>query len=168
MKNSNSAAAILDMGSYEWRPKTPTKWTIRLGNTSLDFQKSPLILMVLLGAFLLLIYFKFSGSALKSPQTVNLPNIQTKPGYNNTYPLTQPIITPTGMKYRIAVIADLDTDSKVKDKNLWQSYLKLGTLTWDDSSEAITIDWDKSGPEELTSSLGKKCLIRHLLEANHS
>ena len=42
----------------------------------------------------------------------------------------------------------------MKDKNLWKSYLKLGSLTWDDSSEAITIDWDKSDPEELTSTLG--------------
>ena len=58
------------------------------------------------------------------------------------------------MKYRIAVISDLDTDSKVNDKkNLWQSYLKLGYLTWDDQSEAVTIDWDKSDPEVLTSSL---------------
>ena len=151
--NSNGAA-VLDLGGYDWRPKTPTKWTIRLGNTSFDFQKQPLILIVLLCAFILLTYFKFSGSTLKSPPIVNYNIRSSKLGYNNTYPLTQPIITPSGMKYQIAVIADLDTNSKVKDKNLWQSYLKLGSLTWDDASEAISIDWDKTGPEELTSSLG--------------
>ena len=156
--NSNGGS-VVDLGSYDWRqnrPKTPNKWTIKLGNTSFDFQKQPLILIVLLCAFILLTYFKFSGSTLKSdPVLVNFQEFRnSKVIYNNTYPLTQPTITPYGMKYQIAVIADLDTDSKVKDKNLWQSYLKLGSLTWDDSSEAITIDWDKSGPEELTSSLG--------------
>ena len=156
--NSNGGS-VVDLGSYDWRqnrPKTPNKWTIKLGNTSFDFQKQPLILIVLLCAFILLTYFKFSGSTLKSdPVLVNFQEFsKSKVHYNNTYPLTQPTITPYGMKYQIAVIADLDTDSKVKDKNLWQSYLKLGSLTWDDSSEAITIDWDKSGPEELTSSLG--------------
>ena len=157
--NSNGGS-VIDLGGYDWRqnrPKNPNKWTIKLGNTSFDFQKQPLILVVLLGAFILLAYFKFSGSTLKNePTLVNFQEFgrASKDSYNNTYPLTQPIITPYGMKYQIAVIADLDTDSKVKDKNLWQSYLKLGSLTWDDSSEAITIDWDKSDPEELTSTLG--------------
>ena len=156
---SSNGGSVVDLGGYDWRqnrPKTPNKWTIKLGNTSFDFQKQPLILIVLLCAFILLTYFKFSGSTLKSdPVLVNFQELRnSKVHYNNTYPLTQPTITPYGMKYQIAVIADLDTDSKVKDKNLWQSYLKLGSLTWDDSSEAITIDWDKSDPEELTSTLG--------------
>ena len=115
--NSNGGS-VVDLGSYDWRqnrPKTPNKWTIKLGNTSLDFQKQPLILIVLLCAFILLAYFKFSGSTLKNePTLVNFQEFGrgSKDSYNNTYPLTQPIITPYGMKYQIAVIADLDTDSK--------------------------------------------------------
>ena len=73
--------------------------------------------------------------------------------YNSTYPLTQPIITPLGLKYRIAVIADLDTDSKVNNKsNQWESVLKFGDLTWDEKSEALTIEWDPE-PLELKSCL---------------
>ena len=111
--NSNGGS-VVDLGGYDWRqnrPKTPNKWTIKLGNTSFDFQKQPLILIVLLCAFILLTYFKFSGSTLKSdPVLVNFQEFRnSKVIYNNTYPLTQPTITPYGMKYQIAVIADLDT-----------------------------------------------------------
>ena len=117
--NSNGGS-VVDLGSYDWRqnrPKTPNKWTIKLGNTSFDFQKQPLILIVLLCAFILLTYFKFSGSTLKSdPVLVNFQELRnSKVHYNNTYPLTQPTITPYGMKYQIAVIADLDTGKSLSE-----------------------------------------------------
>ena len=117
--NSNGGS-VVDLGGYDWRqnrPKTPNKWTIKLGNTSFDFQKQPLILIVLLCAFILLTYFKFSGSTLKSdPVLVNFQEFRnSKVIYNNTYPLTQPTITPYGMKYQIAVIADLDTGKSLSE-----------------------------------------------------
>ena len=124
--NSNGGS-VVDLGSYDWRqnrPKTPNKWTIKLGNTSFDFQKQPLILIVLLCAFILLTYFKFSGSTLKSdPVLVNFQEFRnSKVIYNNTYPLTQPTITPYGMKYQIAVIADLDTGKFLSEALLFAEY----------------------------------------------
>ena len=124
--NSNGGS-VVDLGSYDWRqnrPKTPNKWTIKLGNTSFDFQKQPLILIVLLCAFILLTYFKFSGSTLKSdPVLVNFQEFsKSKVHYNNTYPLTQPTITPYGMKYQIAVIADLDTGKSLSEALLFAEH----------------------------------------------
>ena len=63
---ASNGAAVLDLGGYDWRPKTPNKWTVRVGNTSFDFPKQPLILFVLFSALLLLTYFKFSGSTMKT------------------------------------------------------------------------------------------------------
>ena len=122
-----NGGSVVDLGSYDWRqnrPKTPNKWTIKLGNTSFDFQKQPLILIVLLCAFILLTYFKFSGSTLKSdPVLVNFQEFsKSKVHYNNTYPLTQPTITPYGMKYQIAVIADLDTGKSLSEALLFAEH----------------------------------------------
>ena len=153
-----NGAAVFDLGDYNWRPKAPTsksKWSCKIGNSTFEFQKPPLIISILVIGSLFLIYLKMSGSALKSPEQPHIIyKFRQERLYNHTYPLTQPVITPSGMRFRIAIIADPDTNSKVKDKdNVWQSYLKFGYLTWDESSESVTIDWDKSEADVLTSSL---------------
>lgn len=63
--------------------------------------------------------------------------------YNDTYPLSAPQRTPGGLRYRIAVIADLDTESKAQKENTWFSYLKKGYLTLSDSGDKVTVEWDK-------------------------
>ena len=156
--SSNGSATVLDLGSLEWRKKKSGMWTFKLGNCTIEFQKQPVIFSVFFIALCTLAYFKLSDGTLKSEFGHHEHDFahlvpQAKSSYNSTYPLTQPVITPNGMRYRIAVIADLDTDSKVKDKeNTWESFLKLGYLTWEDKTEAITIDWDGE-PLELKSSL---------------
>ncbi|ERE69018.1 soluble calcium-activated nucleotidase 1 [Cricetulus griseus] len=51
--------------------------------------------------------------------------------------------TPGGIRYRIAVIADLDTESRAQEENTWFSYLKKGYLTLSDSGDKVTVEWDK-------------------------
>nr|XP_048307796.1 soluble calcium-activated nucleotidase 1 [Myodes glareolus]XP_048307797.1 soluble calcium-activated nucleotidase 1 [Myodes glareolus]XP_048307798.1 soluble calcium-activated nucleotidase 1 [Myodes glareolus]XP_048307799.1 soluble calcium-activated nucleotidase 1 [Myodes glareolus]XP_048307800.1 soluble calcium-activated nucleotidase 1 [Myodes glareolus]XP_048307802.1 soluble calcium-activated nucleotidase 1 [Myodes glareolus]XP_048307803.1 soluble calcium-activated nucleotidase 1 [Myodes g len=63
--------------------------------------------------------------------------------YNDTYPLSPPQRTPGGTRYRIAVIADLDTGSRAQEANTWFSYLKKGHLTLSDSGDQVTVEWDK-------------------------
>ncbi|XP_040845765.1 soluble calcium-activated nucleotidase 1 isoform X2 [Ochotona curzoniae] len=63
--------------------------------------------------------------------------------YNDTYPLSAPQRTPDGTRYRIAVIADLDTESRAQEENTWFSYLRKGYLTLSDSGDKVAVEWDK-------------------------
>jgi hypothetical protein len=52
--------------------------------------------------------------------------------YESPYPLTPPLRTERGLKYKFGIISDLDTSSLSKDVKLtWLSYLKAGYLTVD-------------------------------------
>ncbi|KAG8507481.1 Soluble calcium-activated nucleotidase 1 [Galemys pyrenaicus] len=75
--------------------------------------------------------------------------------YNDTYPLSAPQRTPGGTRYRIAVIADLDTESRAPEENTWLSYLKKGYLTLSDSGDRVSVEWDQ-GHGVLESHLAEK------------
>lgn len=53
-----------------------------------------------------------------------------QPAFPSTYPLTPPVYSDRGyVKYRIALVSDLDTNSKhPTEKNTWISYLKKVSL----------------------------------------
>ncbi|KAK1330766.1 hypothetical protein QTO34_008704 [Cnephaeus nilssonii] len=74
---------------------------------------------------------------------------------NRTHPLSAPRRTPGGTRYRIAVIADLDTDSKAREENTWFSYLQKGYLTLSHSGDQVAVEWDK-GHRVLESHLAEK------------
>lgn len=74
---------------------------------------------------------------------------------NDTYPLSAPQRTPGGTRYRIAVVADLDTASRAAREDTWFSYLKKGHLTLSDSGDSVTVEWDK-GHSVLESHLAEK------------
>ncbi|XP_070249935.1 soluble calcium-activated nucleotidase 1 isoform X3 [Myotis yumanensis] len=63
--------------------------------------------------------------------------------------------TSGGTRYRIAVIADLDTDSKAREENTWFSYLQKGYLTLSHSGDQVTVEWDP-GHKVLESHLAEK------------
>ncbi|XP_062264968.1 soluble calcium-activated nucleotidase 1 isoform X1 [Platichthys flesus] len=69
-------------------------------------------------------------------------NQQSDGRYNDTYPLSLPESTPQGTRYRIGVIADLDTNSRSDKKLTWFSYLRRGYLLVSDSGDKVAIDWD--------------------------
>ncbi|KAF3700137.1 Soluble calcium-activated nucleotidase 1 [Channa argus] len=67
---------------------------------------------------------------------------QSDSHYNDTYPLSPPERTPQGTRYRIAVIADLDTNSR-RDKQLtWFSYMRRGYLLVSQSGDKVAVEWD--------------------------
>ena len=75
------------------------------------------ISVVLLACFIALL------TALPNEHDCNCGDV---PSYNNTYPLTPPLHTAAGLVYRIAVITDLDTESKLEGnlcKNLLNTYV---------------------------------------------
>ncbi|XP_028262650.1 soluble calcium-activated nucleotidase 1b [Parambassis ranga] len=62
--------------------------------------------------------------------------------YNDTYPLSPPEQTRHGIRYRIGVIADLDTASRSSKDQTWFSYMKRGYLTVSDSADRLEVEWD--------------------------
>uniref|UniRef100_A0A8C7X4D2 Calcium activated nucleotidase 1b n=1 Tax=Oryzias sinensis TaxID=183150 RepID=A0A8C7X4D2_9TELE len=70
-----------------------------------------------------------------------LPQRSERP-YNSTYPLSPPERTPHGVRYRIAVIADLDTASRSSKDQTWFSYIKRGYLTVRDGASGLEVEWD--------------------------
>lgn len=75
--------------------------------------------------------------------------------YNHTYPLTPPQTTKDGVRYRIGVIADLDTASRSSKAQTWFSFMKRGYLTLSDSGERLQVEWDTE-PLTLESHLSEK------------
>ncbi|XP_035494347.2 soluble calcium-activated nucleotidase 1b isoform X1 [Scophthalmus maximus] len=62
--------------------------------------------------------------------------------YNDTYPLSPPEKTRKGIRYRIGVIADLDTASRSSKDQTWFSYMKRGYLTVSESADRLQVEWD--------------------------
>ncbi|KAL4648644.1 soluble calcium-activated nucleotidase 1-like [Arapaima gigas] len=75
--------------------------------------------------------------------------------YNDTYPLSPPERTLHGLRYRIAVIADLDMASRSQKPLTWFSYLRRGHLLVSDSGDRLAIEWD-SDHVVLESHLAEK------------
>ncbi|XP_047426774.1 soluble calcium-activated nucleotidase 1-like isoform X2 [Mugil cephalus] len=69
-------------------------------------------------------------------------NTQSYSRYNTTYPLSPPEHTPEGTRYRIGVIADLDTNSRIDNKLTWFSYMRRGHLLLSRSGDKVAVEWD--------------------------
>jgi len=67
---------------------------------------------------------------------------QAESHYNDTYPLSPPERTPQGTRYRIGVIADLDTSSRSDKKMTWFSYMRRGYLLVSQSGDKVAVEWD--------------------------
>ncbi|XP_036409495.1 soluble calcium-activated nucleotidase 1-like isoform X2 [Megalops cyprinoides] len=63
--------------------------------------------------------------------------------YNDTYPLSSPERTPLGVRYRIGVIADLDTSSRSNKDLTWFSYMRRGHLLVSESGDKVAVEWDE-------------------------
>ncbi|KAM9394316.1 soluble calcium-activated nucleotidase 1 [Pholidichthys leucotaenia] len=68
--------------------------------------------------------------------------LQLDSHYNDTYPLSPPERTPQGTRYRIGVIADLDTSSRIDNKMTWFSYMRRGYLLVSQSGDKVAVEWD--------------------------
>ena len=117
--------------------QTPTQY--RVGRTSLYLNP----VMVAKTGIVVLLFLTFVVMIIPAADYSKGVNnrLRLQPPFNDTYPLTPPERSPLGTKFRIAAIADLDTDSKVSDKS-WCSYMKTGYLTLNKDHTAIDISWD--------------------------
>lgn len=127
--------------------RAPTPY--RVGNARLHVKPRMLAYCALIASavLILLIYFIPSPHTRSERLGFNCDYRTSKitTNYDDTYPLTDPVKTPIGIQYRIAIVTDLDTDSKSKDKsNTWISYLKYGNLTISDNYSKVTVNFDKT------------------------
>lgn len=76
--------------------------------------------------------------------------------YNYTYPLSVPIVNNGIISFKIAVIADLDTNSRIGTTDEWKSYLKTGIITYNTRKKSIDIIWNNDDIQELVSNYGHK------------
>lgn len=120
--------------------RKPTTYPLTLGNARLHLKHRLLAYVVMFtAAIIVLIIFLFPHSR-KVPICADIDS-----EYNSTYPLSKPIGLKKGVKYRIALVADLDTASASQTKkNTWFSYLKKGYIfaSMDLKSFSITYDRD--------------------------
>ncbi|KAI1301697.1 Soluble calcium-activated nucleotidase 1 [Halotydeus destructor] len=73
-------------------------------------------------------------------------SIRCKEGspYNATYPLSAAeTLSGQIVRFRIAIISDLDTNSKSEGENSWVSYLLKGYLTYNFEDDSVEIEWDQ-------------------------
>jgi len=168
MSRSKSASSLINLetGGYDWRSgaSTPpggrdwraaisTPLNYRLGSSTLHFR--PHLILVgglIMVAVLFLIYSAFGGR--KSSKFIHL---EQEHGHvhslvDHRYPLSDALYSSDMKIFKIAIISDLDQDSKAGD-NSWKSYIRYGELRvkLDYSKLEINISQDE---QELTSNVG--------------
>lgn len=143
----------------DWRSALRTP-TYRIGNRTVRFNYHFALLVFCAVGLILLFMYARQGSRSSSEgywlRNRNANSVE----YNATYPLTPPLSVQGGVIiYRIAMIADLDTSSKVvktDGSTTWRSYLKKGYLTYVPTKNEIQISWDDGAPTTLESSFALK------------
>ncbi|EDW59838.1 apyrase [Drosophila virilis] len=154
------------MHMRDWRTALRTP-TYRIGNRTVRFNYHFALLVFCVFILALLFLYARQGSRSSSDgywlrsryaSQENAASLATP--YNTTYPLTPPLSVQGGViSYRIAMIADLDTSSKIvkgDGSTTWRSYLKKGYLTYLAKKQEIQISWDDGAPTALESSFALK------------
>lgn len=107
------------------------------------------IVVVAVALILVLLLLMHLSSGLRSRPSSSLSwnsgktdNQQFTSQYNYTYPLSPPERTPQGTRYRIGVIADLDTSSRSDKALTWFSYMRRGYLLVSQSGDKVAVEWD--------------------------
>lgn len=125
--------------------RAPTPY--RVGNAKLHVKPRMLAYgaLIITAVLILLIYFIPSAHSDRLSINCDYRNNHVTNNYDTNYPLSDPVDSSIGKQYRIAMVTDLDTDSKSADKSsTWISYLKYGNLTISDNYSKVVINFDKT------------------------
>ena len=152
-------STVLDLG-LDWTQRKKLTYTV--GNSKIHFQR-PIVTAVVVTVFalILLAFIAFHGRSKTSrPYRMHDHDYVPSDAYNDTYPLSKLTMVSQGVfKYKLALVSDLDTDSKVQDKpNTWRSIFKRGHFTWDARLQKVEIDWDAETEIKGTVSMGGRGL----------
>lgn len=143
----------------ELRQSLSSSQAYRVSNSTIRFQTHFVILVSLIGIVFLVILYNMAYTTTPKLVSYGLNRPYDQPSMyklvTSKYPLSQPIyVDNVGIKFRIAIISDLDKASKSQtEKNTWYSYYKKGYLTWYASNNTIDISWDRLEPKVLKSSI---------------
>lgn len=140
----------------DWRQAIQIPTAYRIGNSTVRLQYQFVFGVVAVGIVVLVLFYNtfhsrapnenqsfmlekrfpaVTSSVVQDRNQHQLPEIKG-PAYNSTYPFTNPIRTEKGVRYRIAIIADLDTNSK-RGEEEWISYLKTGSMYYDSDNNKV-------------------------------
>lgn len=139
----------------DWRQAIQIPTAYRIGNSTVRLQYQ-FVAGVLAVGLVALVMFYTSVSHPKSPNQLymlekripsnlleddhyhkhSISDANRVYTFNSTYPFTTPVRTDKGVRYKIAIISDLDTNSKKGDE--WISYLKTGFLYTDIENDKVT------------------------------
>ncbi|OQR70355.1 soluble calcium-activated nucleotidase 1-like [Tropilaelaps mercedesae] len=134
--------------SRDWLQAIRTRTNFRIGNSTVRCQTNFTLTIMTLGTLTLLLLYTLlpKGMSLFDDHT-HYQNLLKEPAaYNATYPLTKPIALDRFakiLKYRIAVVADMDKESKLLN-DTWVSKLKTGWLKFDRTFNTVEVEWDST------------------------
>lgn len=135
----------------DWRQAIQLPTAYRIGNSTVRLQYQFVFGVITVGFIALILFYNSSSHGSSSRYALekriplkNYDHLHTHKQYENdfapynaTYPLTVPVRTESGVKYRIGIITDLDTDSKRGDE--WVSFLKSGFLIVDKENQKVVL-----------------------------
>lgn len=155
---SSNGTTVIETGMYlrDWRQALRTPPSYRIGNRTIRLQVHVIWPLAVLGALLLFLLYIIGSSTMQSGSSIGNLDRNSVIFYNSTYPLTEPIVSNGMYTFRIGVIADLDTNSRVGSKDSWNSYFMKGYLSYIPAKGTVTVSWDETGPKEMKSSFSLK------------
>lgn len=133
---------------HDWMQAIRRPVPYRVGNARLHVKTRTVAYgMLFMSAILILVLYILPTQYIQR----NCPDIYPVL-HDFNYPFTSPITNESGVHYKIAVVTDLDTDSKSKtDKNTWLSYLLHGTLSISTDQRHVAVSFDLE-PKTLKST----------------
>lgn len=139
----------------DWRTALRTPATYRIGN-AVRLQPQFVLLIIMVGCILLVLFYYNLWTGSTDVEHLNKWSSTTKQ-YNNTYPLTPPLISGELVTFRIGLVADLDTNSKSSvSPYVFNSYLKKGFLSYHSGNDKVVVTWDKEPASLLSSTYSHK------------
>ena len=136
----------------DWRSAISAPLTYRIGSSTLHFRSHLLLAVSLVTAALCTItYLTLTGrNSSNFDHSFVKEHSLAGSKYNSTYPFTPPERVGGSTRYRIAIVEDPDTGSRIEQEDRWRSRLKYGYLTISDPPTlSASVSWDK---DEVRSS----------------
>ncbi|XP_064595592.1 soluble calcium-activated nucleotidase 1-like [Liolophura sinensis] len=127
---------------HDWMKAIQTPTPYRVGTAKIQL-KPRFLAYASLFTMALFILFVFVVLPRPIRGIPNCVEIRKRTEYNSTYPLTEPEDLGDGYRFKIAVVTDLDTDSKISE-NTWKSDIKFGHITVSTDMREVKIHWEDS------------------------